>query len=223
MKAYSHQAFGDALVTEVRRGLYYRCIEDDFIFLDLLSDRYFLLQGGPAECFARYIKGEAKPSDVDWLTKHQILAPAGASHKPTPIPSPRSSLLHSTLPRGSISATFASIWAQRRARFDIKHRRLQEIVDELTAAQEGTAGVSMIACRDVAAGFLRARRYAPAIDQCLVRGLAMKRLLLRRGCAASLVFGVTMPFAAHCWVQAGDVVLTDTLDFVLSFEPILAV
>jgi len=29
-----------------------------------------------------------------------------------------------------------------------------------------------------------------------------------------------MPFAAHCWVQAGDQVLTDPLDVVLHYQPI---
>ncbi len=51
----------------------------------------------------------------------------------------------------------------------------------------------------------------------------MKRLLAQRGCDARLVFGVTMPFSAHCWVQAEDVVLTDTLDIVRRYQPIFAV
>ncbi|PAL24286.1 lasso peptide biosynthesis B2 protein [Sphingopyxis sp. GW247-27LB] len=222
MKVHKDEDFRQASQFGVRRGLYYRCIGGDFIFLDLVSDRYFLLRDRPAECFARYVAGEPEPSDLDWLTERDILAPERASHKPEPIPPARSSLLNAALPRGKFSTTVASICAQRRARVDIKRRRMLEIVDDLAAAQVSTRGISMTACRDVAAGFVRARRYAPAIDQCLVRGIAMRRLLMRRGCAASLVFGVTMPFAAHCWVQAGDVVLTDTLDFVLSFEPILA-
>lgn len=48
----------------------------------------------------------------------------------------------------------------------------------------------------------------------------MRRMLQRRGCQSCLVFGVTMPFAAHCWVQAGDKVLTDPLDVVLHYQPI---
>jgi hypothetical protein len=32
-----------------------------------------------------------------------------------------------------------------------------------------------------------------------------------------------MPFSAHCWVQADDVVLTDTLDIIRRYQPIFAV
>lgn len=49
----------------------------------------------------------------------------------------------------------------------------------------------------------------------------MRRLLA--GPDARLLIGVTMPFSAHCWVQVGDTVLTDSLDLVLSFQPILSV
>ena len=51
----------------------------------------------------------------------------------------------------------------------------------------------------------------------------MKRLLFARGCRSTLVFGVTMPFAAHCWVQVGETVLTDPLDIVLHYQPIFAI
>jgi Transglutaminase-like superfamily len=38
------------------------------------------------------------------------------------------------------------------------------------------------------------------------------------------VFGVNAdPFEAHCWVQAGSVVLNDTLGRVSSFTPIMSV
>jgi hypothetical protein len=38
------------------------------------------------------------------------------------------------------------------------------------------------------------------------------------------VFGVmTKPFGAHCWIQAGDVVLNDVPENVRRFEPILVV
>ena len=49
----------------------------------------------------------------------------------------------------------------------------------------------------------------------------MAHMLFQEGIGAQIVFGVTMPFAAHCWVQQGDVVLNDALDRVLRFRPIM--
>lgn len=49
----------------------------------------------------------------------------------------------------------------------------------------------------------------------------MKRMLARQGCHADLVIGVTLPFSAHCWVQLGSTVLTDSLDLVQAYKPIL--
>lgn len=78
-------------------------------------------------------------------------------------------------------------------------------------------------CRELAGAFERAKRYVSGADQCLPRGIAMKRMMARQGHTVSLVFGVTMPFAAHSWVQADDLVLTDPLDVILHYQPIFAV
>jgi hypothetical protein len=45
----------------------------------------------------------------------------------------------------------------------------------------------------------------------------------RAGIRPTLVFGVSAdPFAAHCWVQLDDIVLTGDLDTARQFTPILA-
>jgi hypothetical protein len=48
--------------------------------------------------------------------------------------------------------------------------------------------------------------------------------LAARGLAADWVFGVrTWPFSAHCWVQAGGIVLNDTVERVAPYRQILRV
>lgn len=74
--------------------------------------------------------------------------------------------------------------------------------------------------------FLCARKLVPlsARDRCLLDSLTLLRWLgdLRSG--AALVFGVKLnPFAAHCWVQADDLVLNDRLENVAAFTPIRAI
>lgn len=66
------------------------------------------------------------------------------------------------------------------------------------------------------------RRLWSSQDRCLPRSLALTYALRKAGSNADLVLGVSLnPFAAHAWVQEGDVVLNDALDHVLLFTPIL--
>lgn len=120
-------------------------------------------------------------------------------------------------------AAVASVAAQRRAQRDLRSRPLAHILGEISCAPGYIPAANEEACEEIAAAFHRARRYVSVADQCLPRGIAMKRMMARRRQHVSLVFGVTMPFAAHCWVQAGDIVLTDPLDVVLHYQPIFAV
>lgn len=68
----------------------------------------------------------------------------------------------------------------------------------------------------------RARRLWSAEDRCLPRSIALAGLLRAAGSSAKLMLGVMgQPFAAHAWVQDGDVVINDTLDHAALFTPIL--
>ena len=66
--------------------------------------------------------------------------------------------------------------------------------------------------------------WIPFERECLLRGFQLQRLFRERGVDVSWVFGVkTWPFAAHCWVQVGDLVVGDTVDRVSRYTPIMAV
>jgi hypothetical protein len=61
-------------------------------------------------------------------------------------------------------------------------------------------------------------------DECLYDSLALLEYLARHGIYPDWVFGVqTRPFAAHCWVQHGDLVLNDTVEHVSGYTPIMVV
>lgn len=71
--------------------------------------------------------------------------------------------------------------------------------------------------------FLHARKLVPlqAWDRCLLDSLTLLRWLGELRSGAALIFGVKLnPFAAHCWVQADDVVLNDRLENVAAFTPV---
>lgn len=72
--------------------------------------------------------------------------------------------------------------------------------------------------------FSRLTPWLPRDGLCLMRSLQQRLFLQRRGHSAAWVFGVrTWPFKAHCWLQAGDVVLDDTVEHVSAFAPIMVV
>jgi hypothetical protein len=61
-------------------------------------------------------------------------------------------------------------------------------------------------------------------DECLYDSLALLEYLARHGIYPDWVFAVqTRPFAAHCWVQHGDLVFNDTVEHVSGYTPIMVV
>ena len=60
--------------------------------------------------------------------------------------------------------------------------------------------------------------------ECLYDSLALLEFLARYRIYPDWVFGVqTRPFAAHCWVQHGDIVFNDTVEHVAGYTPIMVV
>lgn len=72
--------------------------------------------------------------------------------------------------------------------------------------------------------FLKYRPLFPRDYLCLFDSLALVRFLSGYHLYPDWVFGVQEdPFSAHCWVQAGAVVLNDHLDNVSGYTPIMTV
>ena len=69
--------------------------------------------------------------------------------------------------------------------------------------------------------FQKARACMPSPLSCLPDSLALRRWLAHRGYASTLVMAVRFePFAAHCWIERGGVVLNDTPERIASFVPV---
>lgn len=61
-------------------------------------------------------------------------------------------------------------------------------------------------------------------DECMANSLTLSEFLAAHDVFATWVFGVALePFAAHCWLQSGNVVLNDSPENVRRYTPILAV
>ena len=206
----------------LRRGLHHREVSGAHIFFDLAADRYFLLSGTVAPCFERFLTGSATETDCAALDASGLLGTGGARAsigKNEFLPAV-TSLVDNGLPSGSITGAAMSLWRLRRVRASLRHRSLADVLEQVARTMPARAARVEATSIRIAANFHRAGRLLSMQDQCLVRGIAMMTALTSHGVAASLVFGVTMPFAAHCWVQVGDCVLTDPLDIVRNYQPI---
>lgn len=208
-------------VFPMRQGLYHCSFPGAVVILDLVPDRYRLLTGDGADRFARLVAEKASILDIEWLaergvTKAQCNPPADHI-RPT-----RSALDH-IQGRAATGSTFKSAWHQLKFKRRLPQRPLHELLDNLAASRPHPKRHHQQRSLEIAAASMRAKNFISAEDQCLPRSLAMLHMLFREGINADLVFGVDMPFAAHCWVQQGGMVLSDTLDRVLPFRPIMVV
>lgn len=198
-------------------------VGNTFIFLDLTRDRYFALEPSAAAHFAQILHCDQGAGELDWLAARglQNLAPPIARTCPELIAPTCSILEDPELQRASAADTVRSVLAGAMARRHVRNVPLAKILSELPRTVPVAEPVQRSEARRAAAAFQRARHYLSGIDECLSRGIAMRRALARKGCEARLVIGVTLPFAAHCWAQLGPAVLTDPLDVVTPYTPIL--
>lgn len=200
----------------LRPSLHYCRLGRRIICLDLDTDRYSLLEGDVANDLAAFLDDTASIEASRRLADLGLIEP-GVPTSPLPMAAgPAASLLDHPPPKPSPWLLLGAIGEQYRMNKKLERQPLRVLL-----AETGLARGDAASCLAVAAAFARAPRYRNATDQCLLRSLAMRAMLARRGVGVDLVIGVTLPFAAHCWIQAGPVVLSDPLDHVRNFTPLL--
>ena len=201
----------------IRPQLRVRPIGSRFVFLDLIASRYFLLEGVAAKRFASFCDDTASDDDIGWLHERRIIEP-GAPLPPPPLPfAPARSVFDTPPPRARPWLIAEALSEQSVARRRVRHETLAALLKPA-----GVCSFDFDACRAIAAACRAAARYRSATDQCLPNALAMRKMLARRGIGAELVMGVMLPFAAHCWLQSGDMVLSDPFGSVQNFRPLVA-
>ena len=176
------------------------------LFLDLDDDSYFLLE--PAE-------------------EAELLAALAAGHpdsdlKPVRCACPCRESVHADgIPTRVALADMLRIWwTVRQIRRSLARRPLADVIDKILRSPSGNHAEGL-AASVLATRFQTVRRWLPQMPNCLTDSLALLLFLKGHGASAELVFGAKLdPFAAHCWIQADDVLLNDRIDRIEGFATV---
>ncbi|WP_140909463.1 lasso peptide biosynthesis B2 protein [Cognatiluteimonas lumbrici] len=209
----------------LRDNLSHCVIGEHAVFLDVEADRYFTLPDPLQRAFLAFAGDRHHAPASPALLASGLLVPTTPADSQDPgvrLESPLRSAREmassdAVFDAGVILDLLSTVWTCRR---QLRRKPLKSVLDSAAryrdlrcvAPSAATARASEQRLLRVARAFLRARRYVPATPCCLPDSLACLRFLARRGLYANIVFGVTYdPFSAHCWVQAGDIALNETV------------
>ena len=206
-------------------------VENRTIFLDLSANRYFALPPSLEAAFSIVARSgsteELDTSDISSLSRAKLISADGTA---TSIRCPSILPAQVELDRSAIplepSLAALSLLGQLTASIRLQRRSLTWLPIRLDLSRRNL-GASVVAAEHwipIARAFDATRLWRWRADHCLTSSIAFIDIGLRLGFDAGLVFGVrSTPFAAHCWVQSGDVVLNDRIENVRPYTPILAI
>lgn len=211
----------------VATGLHACAIGEVPVILDEYRGRYFLLRGETGRRFLSFLRGSADAKDCHaLLDAHLITRTENPGPDMPEILQPRCSYTHvphlgealALLPR----AFFMQFSAIRR----VRHLHLADILKSLKMAPEHDSTPSHRGNRvteaDISRAFCTIQMLTPSRDLCVPRSLAIAQMLRSFGHRPTVIIGVQLPIAAHCWVQCEDRLIGDSLERISAFQPIFA-
>lgn len=209
-------------------------VGSEAVVLDLRADRYYRLANDDAAVLASLAGASLcdDPAAAARLARRGLLASGpGGTVAPVTVRPPAASALET--PGDSLAVgAFAVGLGRVAASLSLRHLGLASTIARWRRKRDDRhrAGAAPAAGADlqrrgeaarIARGFAQSRLYIPARRKCVPDSLALMACLWQRDVAADLLFGVRLaPFAAHCWVQADDMLLSDPLDIVREFTPV---
>ncbi|MDH5822709.1 lasso peptide biosynthesis B2 protein [Luteimonas sp. RD2P54] len=219
----------------LRSSLSYCLIDGHAIFLDVDGDRYFRLPAPLETTFLTHMTtGECATSALRGLLECGLLenAPSSSLRRTQTFAEPP---MRSALEMASVAGFFSvgallevgTIVASTYWR--LRTRPLRDVLDHLVARHVEDSALKDAAHGEAterrllatAAVFNRIRPFVPVETVCLLDSIALLSFLAHRGLHASIVMGVTCdPFEAHCWVQARDLLLNETVGDACMYTPI---
>jgi Transglutaminase-like superfamily len=217
-----------------------------WVILDVNRDKYLCVDRGQFEALGPSLQGwqgrgpGAGPLADDAvalandLLGLDILSDRAAHAKdalPTAYPLPTEAIdpdVPARSRRWSCAHAGSFFLSSARASRELQRQRFQLTVEHVRARKSRNADragpLDIERARSLVSVFERLRLFYPRSYLCLFDSLALIHFLARFQVYPDWVFGVNAdPFEAHCWVQAGHVVLNDTVAGVSGFTPIMYV
>jgi hypothetical protein len=204
-----------------------------YVFLDLVSNRYFALSRGESEHLSELLASPLPSAPPGWLS---ALYAKGlfitSAQTPTCmdtsliIAEPMHCIAAGSLSSNScdariaLRAAFACAWARRM----LRHCSLQDLALRVATWHRDNTP-SDCELQDLVCHFRRVRPWLfAARNRCLLHSLALLHFLAQFHHRATWVFGVnTQPWGAHSWVQTDAFILDDTPEHVRPYAPILVI
>lgn len=221
-----------------------------WVILDVRRDKYFCADRRQFESLGPWIQGWEGPVTTgdpdssgprtDAIALADQLLSLGALSRSPDIAKPArpttyrlpTEVLVTDLPAGArisawprVAAFFRSCI---RASRHLRDKGFAATVEAIRARKHGKAPTAQSfdseRAQSLTAVFHELRLFYARPYVCLFDSLALINFLAQYQLYPDWVFGVSAdPFEAHCWVQAGSVVLNDTLERVSAFTPIMYV
>lgn len=224
----------------LRDDLSYCVIDGHAVFLDVAADRYFRLPDHLEHAFVAHVGScDITGAELSMLVQRGILVKGQArgnhrSDSVKTIDTPtRSALEMPAEHAGSTALALPEVafttWSCRRK---IGAGQFKDVIDESARYRDQRCSTPsappVTACEQkllqAVRRFQLARMYVPIATRCLLDSLSLSGFLARRNLHSRIVFGVTLdPFSAHCWVQAGDIALNETVGTAMAHTIIMVI
>jgi hypothetical protein len=239
--SYACEAGGFAVFLDLKHDKYTAVSPEDLRTLRAAVEGWTASPTATCEAVARAseapgISAAAPQEDdvIETLLKEGLLTADTASGKPaTPpqIEEPTTSLWEFPRPWPQLSSrdlrNFAAAWAATTLR--LRALPISRVVNRLRSGelyrrrQRASFDINKARLLTTIHFALQPAFYS-AKDKCLRNSLTLVEFLAKYDVYPKCIFGVKMePFAAHAWVQHGAVVLTDPIEHIKTFTPIMSV
>jgi hypothetical protein len=223
---------------------------EHLVLLDLKEDRYWALEASQTAGLEALVEGwpvkatDSTESGVaaseEMLAAAEVLrgrgvltdgAPPGKDATPVTARVPVMELVSETETSAGprIGSWFIFVTASAFAKLALRTWPFERVIQRVRRRKEhlGAQAAPLDAerARKLVEAFIRYRVFLfSSKNECLYDSLALLEFLARYGIYPDWVFGVqTRPFAAHCWVQHGDIVFNDTVEHISGYTPIMVV